>query len=168
MEPYRAFVGISYPMSNSLLDTRCKVCLLVQELPSQTFRCSFSGLVQCPSSRWRRSSTRHSQMGLLFVLFRTFASHRDRFMVDPKNNWKFHPSDEELKEIRERIEAKPHPIIQVFSALIVVLSVPIGLGFGHGYLIPYLFVNYNLLVVITPSLPSFGYSSSTGLLRTIQ
>ncbi|HQU21239.1 MAG TPA: MFS transporter [Flavobacteriaceae bacterium] len=58
------------------------------------------------------------------------------------------PSDEELKEIKEFNRGKPHPIIQVFSALIVVLSVPIGLGLAMGYLIPYLFVNYNLLVVI--------------------
>ena len=58
------------------------------------------------------------------------------------------PTDEELKEIQEFNHGKPHPVIQVFSALLVVLSIPIAVGFGLGYVFPYLFTNYNLLVVI--------------------
>lgn len=58
------------------------------------------------------------------------------------------PTEEELKEINEFNEGKPHPVIQVFTALFVILSVPILLGLALGYLIPYLFDNYNLLVVI--------------------
>ncbi len=58
------------------------------------------------------------------------------------------PTDEELQEIKEFNRGKPHPLIQVFSALIVVLSAPIGLGLAIAYFIPYLFENYNLLVII--------------------
>ena len=58
------------------------------------------------------------------------------------------PTEEELKEINEFNQGKPHPVIQVFTALFVILSVPILLGLALGYLIPYLFDNYNLLVVI--------------------
>ena len=58
------------------------------------------------------------------------------------------PTEEELKEIKEFNKGKPHPLVQVFSALIVVLSVPIIIGLGIGYLVPYLFENYNLLVIV--------------------
>ncbi|SEC19389.1 maltose/moltooligosaccharide transporter [Tenacibaculum sp. MAR_2009_124] len=58
------------------------------------------------------------------------------------------PSEEELKEIEKFNEGKPHPFIQVLSALFIVLSAPLLLGLGFAYLFPYLFVNFNLLVVI--------------------
>ncbi len=58
------------------------------------------------------------------------------------------PTEEELKEIQEFNEGKPNPLIQIISALIVVLSVPIIAGLGIGYFVPYLFENYNLLVII--------------------
>ena len=58
------------------------------------------------------------------------------------------PTDEELAEIREFNEGKPHPLIQVISALVVVLSVPVLLGLGIAYFWPYLNENYNLLVII--------------------
>lgn len=58
------------------------------------------------------------------------------------------PSDEELKEIRAFNEGKPHPLIQVIGALVAVLSVPLLVGLGLGKIEPYLFENYNLLVII--------------------
>ena len=58
------------------------------------------------------------------------------------------PTEKELLEIREFNAGKPHPIIQVFGALLTVLSVPLLLGYGLGQVFPYLFENYNLLVVI--------------------
>ena len=58
------------------------------------------------------------------------------------------PSDEEFQQIKTFNQGKPHPIIQVFGALFAVLSVPLLFGFALGAVIPYLFVNYNLLVVI--------------------
>lgn len=58
------------------------------------------------------------------------------------------PTEEELAEIREFNDGKPHPLIQVISALVVVLSVPILLGMGIAYFWPYLYENYNLLVII--------------------
>lgn len=58
------------------------------------------------------------------------------------------PSDEELEEIKAFNQGKPHPLIQVFSALLVVLSVPLLLGLSVAYIYPYLFENYNLLAII--------------------
>lgn len=68
------------------------------------------------------------------------------------------PTDEELKEIQEFNEGKPHPLIQVFSALFVILSVPIALGFALAYPFPYLLENYNLLVVIMLTIAFFWLS----------
>lgn len=58
------------------------------------------------------------------------------------------PSEEEFQQIKSFNKGKPHPIIQVFGALLAVLSVPLIFGMALGTVIPYLFVNYNLLVVI--------------------
>mgnify|MGYP003640957042 CR=1 FL=1 len=58
------------------------------------------------------------------------------------------PTDKELKEIKFFNHGKPHAIIQVFGALIAVLSLPLLTGLGLGKIFPYLFENYNLLVVI--------------------
>lgn len=57
------------------------------------------------------------------------------------------PTEKELGEIKSFNEGKPHPLIQVLGALMAVLSVPIILGFGLAETWPYLYNNYNLLVV---------------------
>ncbi|MEL6809781.1 MAG: MFS transporter [Bacteroidota bacterium] len=58
------------------------------------------------------------------------------------------PTAEELEEVKEFNKDKPLPIIQIISVLFVILSLPTALGFGLGYVFPYLFENINLLVII--------------------
>ena len=58
------------------------------------------------------------------------------------------PSDEELNEIREFNKDKPNPFIQILSVIVVLLTLPIILGFVVGYFVPGLMENYNLLVLI--------------------
>lgn len=58
------------------------------------------------------------------------------------------PTEEELQEIKKFNNGKPHPFIQVIGALFAILSVPLLFGLGLGKLFPYLFENYNLLVVL--------------------
>ena len=58
------------------------------------------------------------------------------------------PSDEELKEIREFNKDKPNGFIQIMSVIIVLLTLPIAVGFVLASLIPGLMENYNLLVIV--------------------
>jgi maltose/moltooligosaccharide transporter len=58
------------------------------------------------------------------------------------------PSDKELSEINTYQKETPHPLIQIVSVLLVILALPITIGFGLGYLFPSLFENINLLVII--------------------
>ncbi len=58
------------------------------------------------------------------------------------------PSDEELKEIKEFNKDKPNPLIQILSVLVVLLTLPIAIGFVIGYFVPGLMENYNLLVLV--------------------
>jgi len=58
------------------------------------------------------------------------------------------PSDEELNDIQTFNADKPNGFIQILSVLIVILSVPLMLGFALGYAFPVLFENYNLLVIV--------------------
>ncbi|NNL17046.1 MAG: MFS transporter [Flavobacteriaceae bacterium] len=58
------------------------------------------------------------------------------------------PSDEELVEIKEFNKDKPNPLIQILSVVVVLLTLPIILGFVVGYFVPGLMENYNLLVLL--------------------
>lgn len=66
------------------------------------------------------------------------------------------PSAEELLEIKAFNEGKPHPIVQVFGALLAILIVPLISGFALAEIFPYLYINYNLLVIIM-LLIAFGW-----------
>lgn len=58
------------------------------------------------------------------------------------------PSDKEFTELKVFNKDKPSPLIQILSVLVVLLSVPLLLGFLLGYVFPVLFENYNLLVIL--------------------
>ncbi len=58
------------------------------------------------------------------------------------------PSDEELTEIKEFNKDKPNPLIQILSVIVILLTLPIILGFVVGYFVPGLMENYNLLVLL--------------------
>ena len=58
------------------------------------------------------------------------------------------PAQEELEEIKEFNKDKPNPLIQILSVIVVLLTLPIILGFVIGYFVPGLMENYNLLVLV--------------------
>jgi maltose/moltooligosaccharide transporter len=58
------------------------------------------------------------------------------------------PSDEEMVEINKFNDGKPHPVVQFASVILVMSSVPLLLGFGLVSIYPYLFENWNLLVLL--------------------
>ena len=58
------------------------------------------------------------------------------------------PTDEELIEIKKFNEGKPHPIVQVIGALVAVLAIPLLVGLGLAQFFPYLYQEYNVLVII--------------------
>ena len=58
------------------------------------------------------------------------------------------PSDKELKELQAENQGKPWAIVQILSVLFVIVSLPTALGFGLGYVMPGLFENINLLVIV--------------------
>jgi len=58
------------------------------------------------------------------------------------------PTDEELSEIKKYNEGKPNAFVQIISVLLVIVSIPVALGFGIAYLIPSLWEDFNMLVII--------------------
>ena len=58
------------------------------------------------------------------------------------------PAKEELIEINKFNEGKPNPLIQFMTVIFVISSIPLLAGFGLASLYPYLFENYNLLVLL--------------------
>lgn len=58
------------------------------------------------------------------------------------------PPAEELEEIREFNRDKPNPFIQIVSVILVILTIPILLGFAIGNFVPLLLENYNVLVIV--------------------
>lgn len=59
------------------------------------------------------------------------------------------PSEKEIKEIQEFNKNKPNQLIQILSAVVVIFSLPLGLGLLMAYyLFPLLLHEYNYLVVL--------------------
>ncbi|MEQ3655398.1 MAG: MFS transporter [Dokdonia sp.] len=58
------------------------------------------------------------------------------------------PTPDEMAEIEQYKKDTPHPFIQIISVLLVILALPIALGFGLGYVIPALMDNVNVLVIV--------------------
>lgn len=58
------------------------------------------------------------------------------------------PSEEELSEIKTFNKGKPNPFIQIVSVIVVLLTLPVAVGFVTGYFVPQLMDNYNLLVLV--------------------
>jgi maltose/moltooligosaccharide transporter len=58
------------------------------------------------------------------------------------------PSDEELSEINAFNADKPNALIQILSVLVVLLTLPIALGFVARFFLPELLEDYNILVIV--------------------
>ena len=58
------------------------------------------------------------------------------------------PSDKELSEIKAFNKDKPNPLIQILSVIVVILTLPIIIGFIIANIFTGLLENYNLLVIV--------------------
>lgn len=147
MEPYRAFVGDKLPEDQLTFGYQMQSLFVgagitIANFSLFLFQKWFSAPAEAVESV--RSIPEWVYYSFFLGAFASIATVAWSVWKTPE----IPPSEEELKEIREFNKDKPHPFIQILSALLVVLSVPIILGMALGYIIPYLFVNYNLLVVI--------------------
>ena len=147
MEPYRAFVGDKLPDEQLTFGYQMQSLFVGAGITIANFSLFlFQDWFSSPADAAQAVNTIPTWVYYSFFLGAIASIGTVLWSV-----WKtpeIPPTDEELAEIKSFNEGKPHPVIQVFSALFVVLSVPIVLGFGLGYIFPYLFTNYNLLVVI--------------------
>ena len=76
------------------------------------------------------------------------------------------PTEKELDGIVKFNEGKPSPIVQFMSVLLVISSIPLLLGFGIAYIYPYLFENYNLLVLLILLIAAFWLWFLYGKIKT--
>ena len=147
MEPYRAFVGDKLPNEQLTFGYQMQSLFVgagitIANFSLFLFQDWFSG----PEGAAQVANTIPKWVYYSFFLgaFASIATVLWSILKTPE----IPPTEEEYKEIQEFNQGKPHPLIQVFSALLAVLSVPLLLGLAVAYAIPYLFENYNLLAVI--------------------
>jgi maltose/moltooligosaccharide transporter len=147
MEPYRAFVGDRLPDSQLTFGYQMQSLFVGAGITIANFSLFFfQDWFSEPEVVTEAVSSIPSWVYYSFFLgaFASIATVAWSVWKTPE----IPPSEQELKEIRAFNEGKPHPFIQVIGALVAVLSIPILLGFGLGKIFPYLFENYNLLVII--------------------
>ncbi len=147
MEPYRAFVGDKLPNSQLTFGYQMQALFVGAGITIANFSLFlFQDWFSSPAEASEAVSAIPKWVYYSFFLgaFASVATVAWSIWKTPE----IPPTDEELKEIKAFNEGKPHPIIQVFGALLAILSVPVLIGLGIGQIFPYLFENYNLLVVI--------------------
>lgn len=147
MEPYRAFVGDKLPDSQLTFGYQMQSLFVGAGITIANFSLFlFQDWFSEPTAITDATSAIPTWVYYSFFLgaFASVATVAWSVWKTPE----IPPSEEELKEIRAFNEGKPHPFIQVIGALIAVLSVPLLVGLGMGQIFPYLYENYNLLVVI--------------------
>lgn len=147
MEPYRAFVGDKLPDSQLTFGYQMQSLFVGAGITIANFSLFlFQDWFSSPAEVAEVVNTIPKWVYYSFFLgaFASIATVAWSVLKTPE----IPPSDEELQEIKEFNRGKPHPIIQVFGALLAVLLAPVLLGLGLGKIFPYLFENYNLLVVI--------------------
>ncbi|MEO1029795.1 MAG: MFS transporter [Bacteroidota bacterium] len=146
MEPYRAFVGDKLPDEQLTFGYQMQSLFVGAGITIANFSLFFfQDWFSEPSGLAEATSAIPTWVYYSFFLgaFASIATVAWSVWKTPE----IPPSDEELKEIQEFNEGKPHPFIQVIGALVAVLSVPVLLGLGLAELWPYLYENYNLLVI---------------------
>jgi len=146
MEPYRAFVGDKLPDSQLTFGYQMQSLFVGAGITIANFSLFIFQKWFSDASGVEAANTIPTWVYYSFFIgaFASIATVMWSVLKTPE----IPPSEEELQEIKAFNEGKPHPLIQVISALFVVLSIPILLGFGIAYLFPYLFENYNLLAVV--------------------
>ncbi|QCX01206.1 SLC45 family MFS transporter [Aggregatimonas sangjinii] len=147
MEPYRAFVGDKLPDGQLTFGYQMQSLFVGAGITIANFSLFlFQDWFSAPTEMVESISAIPTWVYYSFFLgaFASVATVAWSVWKTPE----IPPSEEELMEIKKFNAGKPHPIIQVFGALIAVLSVPLLFGLLLGQVIPYLFENYNLLVII--------------------
>ncbi len=147
MEPYRAFIGDKLPDTQLPMGFQMQSLFVGAGITIANFSLFlFQDWFGNPEGVIDAVNTVPSWVYYSFFLgaFASIATVAWSVLKTPE----IPPSAEELIEIREFNEGKPHPFIQVVGALIAVLSVPLLLGLGLAEVFPYFYEEYNLLVVI--------------------
>jgi len=147
MEPYRAFVGDKLPDDQLTFGYQMQALFVGAGITIANFSLFlFQDWFSAPEGVTEAASAIPTWVYYSFFLgaFASIATVAWSVWKTPE----IPPTAEELQEIKEFNDGKPHPFIQVIGALIAILSVPVLLGLGVGKIFPYLFENYNLLVVI--------------------
>jgi maltose/moltooligosaccharide transporter len=147
MEPYRAFVGDKLPDNQLTFGYQMQSLFVGAGITIANFSLFlFQDWFSSPEGVTQAVNTIPTWVYYSFFLgaFASIATVAWSVWKTPE----IPPSEEELKEIKAFNEGKPHPIVQVIGALLTVLSIPLLLGLGLAELVPYLFENYNLLVII--------------------
>jgi len=146
MEPYRAFVGDKLPDSQLTFGYQMQSLFVGAGITIANFSLFIFQKWFSDASGVETANTIPTWVYYSFFIgaFASIATVMWSVLKTPE----IPPTEKELNEIKAFNQGKPHPLIQVISALFVVLSIPILLGFGIAYLFPYLFENYNLLAVV--------------------
>ncbi|WP_417950225.1 MFS transporter [Flagellimonas meishanensis] len=154
MEPYRAFVGDKLPDSQLTFGYQMQSLFVgagitLANLSLFMFQHWFSTPVEGGGLFDTTSETVSSIPTWVYYSF--FLGALASIGTVMWSVWKtpeIPPSDEELKEIQAHNAGTPAPIIQIFSVLLVIFSVPLLLGYLVGELFPQLLDNINLWVII--------------------
>jgi maltose/moltooligosaccharide transporter len=155
MEPYRAFVGDKLPNSQLTFGYQMQSLFVGAGITIANFSLFlFQDWFSVPpeESASLCSTTTETVTAIpKWVYYSFFLGALASITTILWSVWKtpeIPPSDKELTEIKVFNKDKPSPLIQILSVLVVLLSVPLLLGFLLGYLFPVLFENYNLLVIL--------------------
>ncbi len=147
MEPYRAFVGDKLPDSQLTFGYQMQSLFVGAGITIANFSLFlFQDWFSTPSDIAETVNAIPEWVYYSFFLgaFASIATVLWSVWKTPE----IPPTAEELEEIKSFNDGKPHPLIQVLGALVAVLSIPVLSGLGLGELFPYLYENYNLLVVV--------------------
>lgn len=153
MEPYRAFVGDKLPDEQLTYGYQMQSLFVGAGITIANFSLFiFQNWLSVPVEEGTALCAAETVNSIpKWVYYSFFIGAASSILTVLWSLWKtpeIPPSNEELKEIKEFNTEKPSPIIQIISVLFVILSLPIALGYASGQLIPYLFENINLLVIV--------------------
>ncbi len=154
MEPYRAFVGDKLPDEQLTFGYQMQSLFVGAGITLANFSLFlFQDWFSVPAETTDLCSTGAEAVTSIpkWVYYSFFIGAIASIGTVMWSVWKtpeIPPADEELKEIREFNRGKPAPIIQIFSVLLVIFSVPVALGYVIGTMVPSLFDDINLWVII--------------------
>ncbi|MEM9648284.1 MAG: MFS transporter [Bacteroidota bacterium] len=154
MEPYRAFVGDKLPDEQLTFGYQMQSLFVGAGITLANFSLFlFQDWFSVPAEATGLCSTGAEAVTSIpkWVYYSFFLGAIASIGTVMWSVWKtpeIPPSDEELEEITEFNKGKPAPLIQILSVLLVIFSVPVALGYVIGEMVPSLFEDINLWVII--------------------